>query len=244
MDEMELDLHEILYILRRRLWLLLALPLVAAVTAWAVSAFLTAPTYQASTTLWVIQEGGAGQISYNDLLLNRNLTKTYAEIARSRTVLQQAIERLGLDLTVNELADRLTTAAVRDTELISLTVKDRDPVRAAEIANAVAAAFQEQIRVYMKVENVAVVDRATPAADPVSPRVLMNTAVALVLGGMLAVGLAFLLEYLDTSIRTPEDVQRHLGLPVLATIPQFEPSPEPARAYRPQRVHSAAEVKR
>lgn len=244
MDEMELDLHEILYILRRRLWLLVALPLVAALTAWVVSTFVVAPTYQASTTLWVIQEGGAGQISYNDLLLNRNLTKTYAEVARSRTVLQQVIDRLGMDLTVDELAEKLTASAVRDTEIISLTVKDGDPDRAAQIANAVAAAFQDQIRVFMKVQNVAVVDPAVPPTEPVAPRVLMNTAVAFVLGGMLAVGLAFLLEYLDTSIRTPEDVQRHLALPVLATIPQFEISPEPARAHRSQRVHSPVEAKR
>lgn len=244
MDEMELDLREILYILRRRLSLLVALPLVAAVTAWLTSAYLIAPTYEAGTTLWVIQEGGAGQISYNDLLLNRNLTKTYAEVARSRAVLQQVIERLSLDLTVIELADRLTTAAVRDTEIISLKVQDGDPARAAAIANAVADAFQEQIRTYMKVENVAVVDPAVPPLEPVKPRVLLNTAVALVLGGMLAVGLAFLLEYLDTSIRTPEDVQRHLGLPVLATIPEFEAAAQPAPSRRPRRVESPAEVRR
>lgn len=244
MDEMELDLHEVFMILRRRLWMLLALPLVAAVTAFLASAYLIAPTYEASTTLWVIQEGGAGQISYNDLLLNRNLTKTYAEVARSRTVLQQAIGRLGLELTVDELADRLTTSAVRDTEIISLKVQDGGPVRAAEIVNAVAAAFQEQIRTYMKVENVAVVDAAVPPTDPVKPRVLMNTAVALVLGGMLAVGLAFLLEYLDTSIRTPEDVQRHLALPVLATIPVFNAVAEPAPAQRRRRVESTVEVRR
>jgi len=243
MDEMELDLHEIFYILRRRLWMLLTVPLVAAVTAWLVSAFLVAPTYEASTTLWVVQEGGAGQISYNDLMLNRNLTKTYAEVARSRTVLQQTIDRLGLDLTVTELDERLTASAVRDTEIISLSVQDGDPVRAAAIANTVAAVFQEQIQTYMKVENVAVVDPAVPPTEPVKPQVLMNTAVALVLGGMLAVALAFLLEYLDTSIRTPEDVQRHLALPVLATIPQFDGA-EPAPAKRRKRAESAVEARR
>lgn len=239
MDEMELDLSAVLYTLRRRLWMVLVVPLVAAMATWVVSAFFVPPTYEATATLWVVQEGGQGQLDYNALLLSRNLARTYAEIARSRTVSQQAIDRLGLDLTVTELERKLTASAVRDTEIISLKVQDGDPGRAAAIANAVAAAFQERIRSYMMTENITVVDPAVPSASPVKPRVVMDTAVALVLGAMVAVGLAFLLEVLDTSIRTQEDVDHHLGLPVLATIPDFAAVAEPARSQHPVQVPAA-----
>lgn len=239
MDEMELDLSAVLYTLRRRLWMVLVVPLVAAMATWVVSAFFVPPTYEAAATLWVVQDGGQGQMDYNALLLSRNLARTYAEIARSRTVLQQVIDQLGLDLTVTDLERRLTASAVRDTEIISLKVQDGDPGRAAAIANAVAAAFQERIRSYMKTESVTVVDPAVPSASPVKPRVVMNTAVALVLGAIVAVGLAFLLEVLDTSIRTHEDVDHHLCLPVLATIPDFAAVAELARSQHPVRVPSA-----
>lgn len=240
MQDQELDLRELLYVLRRRLLLIVALPVVAAVMAGLVSQFLITPIYEASTTLWVIKDDAA-QISYNDLLLSRNLTKTYAEVAQSRTVLADVIQRLGLaGMTVEDLQEKLTVTAVRDTELLSFTVEDADPARAARLADAVAASFMRQIHSFMKVENVAVVDPALVPTDPVSPRKAMNVAVAFVLGGMLAVALAFLLEYLDTSVRTPEDVQRHLGLPVLATIPVFEAKAEPEPAVSRTRVRKRA----
>lgn len=240
MQDQELDLREVLYVLRRRLLLIVALPVAAALVAGLVSQFLLTPIYQASTTLWVIKDDAA-QISYNDLLLSRNLTKTYAEVARSRAVMADVIDRLGLSgVTVEALQKKLTVTPVRDTEILSISVEDADPAMAARLADAVAAAFIGQIHSFMKVENVAVVDPALVPTDPVRPRKAMNVAVAFVLGGMVAVGLAFLLEFLDTSVRTPEDVQRHLGLPVLATIPEFEAIDAPQAVAGPGRMRRRA----
>mgnify|MGYP000185425028 CR=1 FL=1 len=220
MQDQELDLRELLYVLRRRLLLIVALPVVAAVMAGLVSQFLITPIYEASTTLWVIKDDAA-QISYNDLLLSRNLTKTYAEVAQSRTVLADVIQRLGLaGMTVEDLQEKLTVTAVRDTELLSFTVEDSDPALAALLADAIATAFIGQIHVFMKVENVVVVDPAQVPAEPVRPRMALNLTAAFALGVMLAVGMALLLEHLDTSMNTPEDVRRHVGLPVLAAIPR------------------------
>lgn len=208
--------------MRRRLLLLLFLPVLAAVAAGLVTEYLLVPVYQASTTLWVIRDDAA-QMSYNDLLLNRNLTRTYAEVGRSHSVMADVIDRLNLSsVTVEMMRKKVKVAVVHETELLSFTVEDSDPVLAARLADAFATAFIEQIRSFMKVQNVAVVDPAVVPVEPVGPRLVLNVAVAFVLGAMLAVGLAFLLEYLDTSVRTLEDVQRSLDLPVLATIPVFQ----------------------
>lgn len=235
MNEQELDLREILHIIRRRLWLLIALPVVAGLVAGVVSMYVLTPVYSASTTLWVIKEGGAAQINYNDLLLSRNLTKTYAEVAKSRATMAEVIRTQGLTgVTVDDLQEKLTVTPVRDTEIIAFTVQDTDPAMAARLADGIAVAFKEQIKSYMKVENVVVVDPAMVPADPIKPRKTMNVAVALVLGAMAAVGLAFVLEYLDTTVKTPDDVTRHLGLPVLGIIPNIKESDvvEPTRTKR------------
>ncbi len=87
----------------------------------------------------------------------------------------------------------------------------------------------------MKVENVVVVDHAAAPTSPIKPRKLMNVAVAMVLGFMAAAGLAFLLEYLDTSIKTPDDVTRHVGLPVLGIIPVIEAAETAPTVNRPRR---------
>lgn len=236
MEHQELDLRELLYVVKRRLLFILTLPVVAAVVALVLSQFVLTPVYQASTTLWVIKDGSA-QINYNDLLLNRNLTKTYAEVAKSRAVMVDVIERLGLErVRVETLQKRLTVTPVRDTEILSFTVEDSSPIMAARLADAMAEAFMRQIRTYMKLENVVVVDPAMEPLTPFKPRIVINVAAAFVLGLMASMGLAFLMEYLDTSLKSPEDVARYLGLPVLAVIPTFEVAQESAPAQRRVRV--------
>jgi capsular polysaccharide biosynthesis protein len=223
MEQNELDLREIFRVLQRRFWLLLALPLIAGLTAGLLSLYVMDPVYSASTTLWVIKDDSSN-INYQDLLLNRNLTKTYAEVAKSRATIADAIRILGLDgqLTVGSVQGQLTVTPVRDTEILSFTIQDGSPAMAAKLADAVAESFKEQIKAYMKVENVVVVDKAVVPAGPIKPRPLMNVAIAIVLGGMAAVGLIFLLEYLDTSIKSPEDITRHTGMPVLGIIPVID----------------------
>ncbi|HYG57418.1 MAG TPA: Wzz/FepE/Etk N-terminal domain-containing protein [Symbiobacteriaceae bacterium] len=219
MDQAELDLREIFRIVRRRLKMLILLPAVAGLVAAVVSYFVLAPVYQASTTIWVVKDG-AGQMNYNDLLLNKNLTKTYAEVARSRAVMAEAIRQTGAaGLTEAQLQAKLTVTPVRDTEILSFAVEDENPRQAAALAAAIAEAFKGQIKAFMKVENVSVVDAAQVPVSPIKPRPLMNTAIAVVLGAMAAAGLAFLLEYMDTSLRTADDVDRRLGLPVVGMIP-------------------------
>lgn len=241
MEQQELDLREIFRVLQRRFWMLLALPLIAGLTAGLLSLYVMDPVYSASTTLWVIKEDSSS-INYNDLLLNRNLTKTYAEVAKSRATVLAAIDRLGLtgQVTVDSVQKRLTVTPKRDTEILSFDIQDGDPARAANLADAVAESFKEQIKTIMRVENVVVVDKAMVPASPIKPRTLMNVAIAIVLGGMAAVGLAFLQEYLDTSIKSPEDVTRHTGLPVLGIIPVIEFNGEETPATRQHRKRTAA----
>lgn len=223
MEQTDIDLHEIFRIMRRRLWVLVSLPLIAGLVAGVVSLYVLQPVYQASTTMWVVKEG-AGPISMNDVLLSRNLTKTYAEVARSRAVMLQVVETLQLQgLSLDALQKKLTVTSVRDTEILSFAVKDANPQTAAILADAVAEAFKAQISKSIKVDNVTVVDPAQVPVAPISPRSKMNVALAIVLGGMAAVGLIFLLEYLDTTIKTPDDVARYLGLTVLGVIPVITP---------------------
>lgn len=223
MDHAELDLRSLLMTLRRRFWLLVALPIVAAVVAGVVSYYVLDPIYAASTTIWVVKDG-SGQINYNDLMLSRNLTKTYAEVAKSRAVMADALALAKVsDLSVSKVQGMLTVTPVRDTEIIQFTIQDGDPERASRLAAAVAEAFKGQIKSFMKVENVAIVDAAQVPLSPVKPRPLMNIAVATVLGAMAAVGLVFLLEYMDTSVKSPEDVTSRLGMTVLGVIPVIEP---------------------
>jgi capsular polysaccharide biosynthesis protein len=111
---------------------------------------------------------------------------------------------------------------LNNTAVIKVAVRDTNPERAALIANEVAKTFMEEVSNIMKIENVQVIDYAEIPSVPVSPRIPLNLAISLVLGLMLGVFISFLIEFLDRSIKTPEEVQQLLGLPVIGMIPEMQ----------------------
>jgi capsular polysaccharide biosynthesis protein len=220
--EKELDLYAIWQVIAKRWKLIVLMPLVAALVSFLTSAYVLTPQYSASTTLMVMRPTDTAQILYQDIQVSRQLVQTYREIARSRRVLMVAIANNALALNVEDLRDKIDVVSLRDTELITITATDSDPEVAALIANGVTSAFMEEIIEIMQVENINLVDPAVAPLEPESPRVLLNVAVALVVGMVAALGLAFLYEYLDRTIKDPDEISRLLELPVLGVIPKME----------------------
>lgn len=225
MEEEELELREIWEIILKRKALLIILPLVAVLLGAVYSYFIVEPQYEASTTMMVLHSTEAGTEPYlksSDIQLSRQLVKTYGEIAQSRRVAEKAIKLAGeATISVEELRGKTGVSLVKDTELISISVKDSNPQRAAYWSMMVTKAFMEEVINIMRIENVNVLDEAFPPSSPVSPRPKLNMAVAFVLGLMIALGLSFLLEHLDNTIKLPKDVIDTLELQVLGTIPDF-----------------------
>lgn len=221
----EISLREIYYILKKRMGMIIILLILSLAISAVVSFYVLDKQYQANTTLMVGRPKDyvtENKLEYNDLLLNQRLVSTYGELIKTRTVADRVIENMGLSLTYNQLREKLNVSLVKDTEIISISVMDTDPVLAAEIANETAAVFMETVQEIMKVENIQVIDTAQTPVSPVQPRPMMNIAIAGVLAVMLGVFIAFLIEFLDTTIKTPEDVEKHLGLPVIGSIPMVE----------------------
>ncbi|HEX5504907.1 MAG TPA: hypothetical protein VFW96_19975 [Thermomicrobiales bacterium] len=223
-------------IVLRRWWLIPTIAIVAAVVAFVVTN-RQPRVYNSSTTLQVIGE----PVSYwLDLTAKNQLAPLKARIASYQTaqeaVGQGDLGRLGLD--PGSVQARLAVAHNPDNNTIQIAASDTDPARAAAIVNAVAAAFIRQIQAdnqeiaaefprYMengtpiKIDQIRVLqlDRATPATKPSAPRPKLNAAAAAILGVALALVLLFALEYFDDTLRTAEDVRRHLDLPVLVGVP-------------------------
>lgn len=217
--EQGLDLLDILGIVRKRYIWLLIIPVCAVLLSVVLCFFVLTPIYEASTTLLVGRAPDQGQIVYQDVMMYRQLVSTYSEIAKSRTVAEAVIQELRLDITVPELADLIKVTAVRDTEIIAIKVKNSNPRMAMQIANQVAKSFSKKVIGYSNIDNVMVVDEAVAPINPVSPNKKLIIAVAGVLGVMLALGLIFLMEFLDNTIKTPADVEQVLGLTVMGVVP-------------------------
>ena len=220
--EQELDLYAIWRIFVKRWRIIVLVPILAVVVTALVCIIFITPQYSASTSLIVMKRTDYSQIVVQDIQVSRQLVMTYREIAQSPRVLEKVIQKANLPYNYSTLREKVEVTPVRDTEVFEISATDPSPRMAALIANQVAAVFMEEVLDIMKVENVSVLHAASEPEKPVSPRISLSLAVALVVGLMAAVGLAFLLEHLDNTIKTPEEVQNYLELPVLGVIPYIE----------------------
>lgn len=221
----EISLRDLVGILRKWLWLIIVLFVAAIIISGVISFYVLEPEYQTFTTLMVGKPKDyrtENTLEYNEILLNQKLVSTYGELVKSRAVADRVIDNLKLDLSYKQFTEKVNVNLVKDTEIIKLQVTDRDPALAAEIADETAEVFMDTVRDIMKVENVQVIDKAQLPENPIKPRPMLNMAIAGVLGLMMGVFFAFLMEYLDNTIKTKADVERHLNLPVLGAIPVFD----------------------
>jgi len=226
--EEKIELRQYWDVLRNRWKLVVVLPLIAALTSGVISFFVIKPVYQASTTLIVgkkAAEAGkdATQMLDNSVLLaNQQLAKTYATIAQSRTVEQNVIKDLNLPLTVEGLDSLISINPVKTTEILEIQVTNTNSELAASIANSMAQEFSKAVIEIKKVDSVSIVDTAVIPDKPIKPKKTLNVLIAFVVGLMASVGLVFLLEYLDNTVKTSSDVEKLLGIPVLGIIPNYE----------------------
>ncbi|MZQ98842.1 MAG: capsular biosynthesis protein [Acidaminobacter sp.] len=220
-----LDLRELFYMLLKHIKLIVTLTLLSVMISAGVSNFLITPEYETFTTLMLgkpVEELTTNQINNQGILTNQQLIGTYAEIAKSKVVINKVVNDLGNTMSPGELRSKISVTLLNNTAVIKVAVRDTDPERAALIANEMAKTFMEEVSEIMKIENVQVIDPAEVPSGPISPRISMNLAISLVLGLMLGIFVSFMLEFLDRSIKTPEEVQQLLGLPVLGMIPEMQ----------------------
>ncbi|WP_207289624.1 YveK family protein [Senegalia massiliensis] len=220
----EIELRELFFIVWKKKWLIVLITLISIIASAIISFFILPSEYETYTTLMVgkSQEySGMNQgIEYNDVLLNQKLVSTYGEIAKSRAVGLEVIEDLDLDMTYGAFREKVNVSLVNDTEIIKIVVNHGDPEEAATIANETAEVFMGQVKEIMNIDNVQVIDKALVPEGPVSPKPMLNIAISAVLGIMISVFIIFILEYLDNTIKTPNDVEKHLDLPVIGMIPK------------------------
>lgn len=225
-EESPFSLKDAAQIIRRRLWVIVLVTLIFVGAAVGFS-LLQTPVYEASVQLLVRQELPDNDQQPENLAGSveglQQLTATITTAIDSRPVAEETIQRLGLGMAPNELLENLTAEQVESTQFIQLTYDDADPEMAQEIANTVGLVSSERIsQVSASDITAAMWEDATLPNTPVSPDPVSNGILALALGLMFGVGLAFVTEYLDDSWRSPEEVEQVSGVPTFGVIPKLK----------------------
>lgn len=218
--EDEIDLVEVFYLLWGHILQIIACFLAGALLAFGFTFFFVTPTYQASSSIYIVSASNNSIVNLTDLQIGSQLTADYQELMLSRPLLQDVIKNLDLDIGYRALAGQISISNASDTRILKVTVTDTDPQRAADIANELV----KQARIYlpkiMETETPNLVEDAVVPSQKSSPSYAKNTMLGALLGAVLCCGVLLVQYLMKDTIETPDDVVKYLGVQPLTTIPE------------------------
>lgn len=220
-EDIELDLKEILYLIREKIWLIVLMTVLGGLIAGFISSFLIKPIYTSSAMLY-IRNQSTTLTSLSDLQIGSQLTKDYEVLVTSRPVTEKVIENLELSMSYQELLSHVTIGNPSDTRILTISVENTNPLLAKKIVDAFADVASEQIAEIMDMTPPKLVVDGEIAEKPTSPNVALNTLAGSLLGGAATAFFVVLLYIWDDNIKSSDDIEKYLGLNTLGLIPDEE----------------------
>lgn len=218
-----MELLEYLNVIKKRWWTILLVTAAAATASAAISMFLLTPIYEAKTTLIIgrTPRSQDEKVQYDVILAYQKLIKTYSELAKSRMIAEETIKSSGYDISPEYLMENLKVSPKGDTQILEIVLQDADPERVVKIANTMSDVFVEKVKSMMNTDDIRLVDGARPPAALVKPNMLFNVIAGILLGLLVSFSIVFLLEHMDTALKSEEQAERILRMPVLESIPLY-----------------------
>ncbi len=222
----EINLKELFDYIKERLLMIIIMVLAVLVIGSVYSVFVKTPMYRSKTSIVLVsddgQAGTQSTISQSDVQLNKGLVPTYKEIVTSRKIVEKVITNLSIDYTYEELVKMVTVSNNTNTEIIEITVKNADKALAADIANEIRIVFGDEIKNIYQLQNVKTVDKATEAEKPYNINIFKDLVIYFLIGIVVSFGTIFVIYYFDTTIKSADEIEKKLGLPVVGIIPKVK----------------------
>lgn len=218
-DYIEIDLLEVISLLWHHAVLIIFISVLCAGAAFALASYVVPPYYQSTTKIYILNKNEASTVTYSDTQLATQLTKDYSELITSRFVLEQVIAMQGLDTDYEDMLRKVEVNTPTDTRIVEITVEDNDPHKAMDICNSIREVASDHIQNVMDIDAVNVVETANFPVEKAGPGEIKWSVVAGLAGFVLISVILFIKYMLDDSIKTPEDIEKYLGLSTLGMIP-------------------------
>ena len=225
--EEETNFIEIFKILWKKKLIIILVTLSFMVMGGYYSIQIKVPKYKSTTTLLLAQNSSAemqgveNEITQTDISLNQKLVSTYSVLVKSKSVLDQVLENLNMDRSLEELKKSIEVKAVEDTQVIEITYINEDSNMAYKVASELANVFCKKIVEIYNINNVYIVDKAEIAEEPYNINHIKTIIIFAIIGVGLSCMTVFTISLLDTTVKTQEDVENSTGLVVLAQVPEI-----------------------
>lgn len=220
-DEVEIDLLQLFRALKKRILWIVGAGVIMGGVFGLFSKFAITPQYTSTSMVYILSKETT-LTSLADLQIGSQLTQDYKIIVTSRPVISEVIDKLKLDISYENMVSKITINNPNDTRILSITAQDPDPVMAKDIADSVAMTSSEYIGDIMEMVPPKVIEEGTVSDKKASPSNGKNAMIGAMLGIVLVCGLTVVEELLNDTIQTEEDVEKYMGLTVLASVPLRE----------------------
>ncbi len=225
MEEQVIRLDELFEALKKRWLMIISITLIATIVSAALSFFVIKPQYEASTKVFIGKDESENQgYSQNDVLMYQKLMKTYSEAIKTKDLISRGLIGTSVDIEPSEILNNLTVVTVADTQILQIKYKSTNPQEAKAVIEGVSDEFIKTSKELVPNGNIKIIEAVELPEEPVSPNKKMNIAIAFLLGLMVGVGLAFLLEFLDNTFKNKEQLEREFEIPVIGSIPTVKES--------------------
>lgn len=222
LNEMEeIDLLELFRAVLKYIKLIIVLCIVFGAGGFLGTKFLITPTYTASTSIYLTpQINDTGSLDYNSQMANSKLVTNVVNLMTQNNIMSEVAKDVGLE-NASIVKKCITVSNQSDTEIVTVTATTEDPKLSKDIANGTVNTFINTMQKNLNVRNIEIVDKAKLSYVPSGPNIKKNTMMATLVGGVIGVGYAVLKFLLDSRLRTKEEAEKYLGIPVFAEFPEL-----------------------
>lgn len=220
-EEMEIDLLELLMVMKKHLSAILLAGIVGLVIMFAYTSFLVTPLYSASSMMYVMPDNSNSMNSYtlSDMQVGQQLTSDYSSMIKSRSFMEDVIKKLNLTIDYQQLLGKVEVTNPTSSRILQVTVNDPNPQTAADIANEMASVAESKLKEITGMQAIKIYEEAAVPDRPSSPSLKKNCALGLLAGLVLAMAVITILYLLDDTIKTEDDIEKYLGMTTLAVLP-------------------------
>ncbi|WP_294351578.1 Wzz/FepE/Etk N-terminal domain-containing protein [uncultured Clostridium sp.] len=228
MGDREIRLDDIIHALKKRVKLIALITLVITFATIIAAFFIIEPKYKVNTTLFVGKEEGSigdnktKDYSSNDIQMYQKTLDTFATIIGTNTFVKDSLKESKIDVPVNNVIKNLEVSAKSNTQILSISYKDTDPVMTSRILASIANRFEVYATELIPNVNVKIIEEVVVPEKPVSPNKKLYIALALILGVLGGSVIAISIDFLDSTFENKSELEEALGVVVLGDIPNLE----------------------
>lgn len=217
----EINLRDLLIYFRKHLLLFFAMVILCVSAGTAYTILVQKPEYKSRATI-ILSSDKSKTTVQSEITANKNLIETYTEVVKSHRVLDRVISENNLADSFETLSTKISVSSLKNTEIISISVVDKEAYRSYEIANWVADIFKEEISQIYNDTSVNILDHAVEPRSPYNIDVVKQEIIYTAAGMVLGFGIILVLFYFDRTIKTTEQIDEIFKLPIFGQVHKLE----------------------